>query len=49
VENFCQLPNIINELINDKNIPKKLKNREKWLESNKNRVLSKIFNILQNN
>lgn len=49
VEKFYQLPNIINELINDKNIPKKLKNREKWLESNKNRVLSKIFNILQNN
>jgi len=49
VENFFQLLNIINKLINDKNIPKKLKNREKWLESNKNRILSKIFNILQNN
>ena len=49
VENFYQLQNIINELINDNNIPKKFQNREKWLESNKNRVLSKIFNILQNN
>ena len=49
MENFYQLPNIINELINDNNIHKKLQNREKWLESNKNRVLSKIFNILQNN
>lgn len=49
MERFFQLLNIINELINDKNIPKKLKNWEKWLESNKNRILSKIFNILQNN
>lgn len=49
IDDFHQIPNIIDELINDKNLHKKLQNREKWLESNKNIVLSKILKILQNN
>ena len=49
LDNFYQIPNIVDDLINDKNIFKKLQNKEKWLESNKNAVLSKILTILKNN
>ena len=49
MDNSYQIPNIAGNLINDKNIYKKLQNKEKWLESNKNAVLSKILTILKNN